>query len=279
MRRSILSSFALFSLLLLMACRNRSITYVTPNGYTVAATEKSQTLEWRMVPTSAPIESFEVSFQGPDPCGPNHPPLIGTRTSPAHCKVTVQGNSKTYVTYQYTIAIKLSGENNFDKGSGPPSTDRVVPCNNCRAIVSGPSPKPNPPSAPGGTSSLPGATLNANNRSQTSDDPGAVVLSCPDSTTIKVTPSNIGVPTSSGELIQFISWSVAADTSPDWTVTFDSSSPCREQGLTFSSTSGQDTCTLKSPLAKGTYTYTATGVQGCSQGGQGTIKIDAQSPR
>ena len=278
MRRSILSSFALFSLPLLVACRNRSITYVTPNGYTVAATEKGQTLEWRMVPTSARIESFEVSFQGPDPCGPNHPPLTGTRTSPAHCKVTVQGDSKTYVTYQYTIDIKLSGGNNFDKRSGPPSTDRVVPCNNCRATVPSPSPKPNPPSSPGDTSGLPDSTPNANNRSQTSDDPGAVVLSCQDSTTVQVTPANVVVPTSSGEVIQYITWSVTDNTSPAWTVTFDSTSPCQESGLTFSSTSDQNTCTLKSPPVEGTYPYTATGVQGCSPG-PGMITINRQGSR
>jgi hypothetical protein len=242
---------------------NTSVTYVTPLGSTFAATETGQVLEWQLIPTTANISFFYVSFVGADPCG-THDPLIGWQGHPASCTVTATAPSGSYILYQYLVEV-----NTPPSEKGGPHPSHVVPCNNCGGVVAGPvgsntlaaQPSPAPANLPAaGASFVPRAPT----ATPTVTIPGLIVISC-DSGKVSLDQPN----TSEAE----VTWQLASTLSPNWTVTFGGTSPCSEGKVLSSASGSPNTCEVPTGQKSGKYSYTVHVDQGCATDGQGTITV------
>ncbi|MDQ2925826.1 MAG: hypothetical protein M3R43_09760 [Acidobacteriota bacterium] len=225
---------------------NTSINYVTPLGYTLAATQTGQVLVWRLLPTNADVAYFTVDFPSvdADPCYP-HDPIVGWKGHDGQCKVTKKSEAESPVMYSYSTEMHMQDREHKDnKGGKGDIPFRFIPCYNCGGILgpaNPPQPNPNQPAAVGSTA--PPAGTRTPHARAAAVTPGVVQISCSDgSLNLDQSPVNGG----------YITWIADGTVDPSWTVKF-ATSPCGTDS-TFSAS--QNTCTVPAHQQPGTYSYT-----------------------
>jgi hypothetical protein len=255
LKRQIFAVVVCSLLLLVTGCRGKTTTVITAQGNTVQATQNGQILEWQLLPSSVNVKSFQVEFIGVDPCGTDHPALIGYPGKPVSCKVSADPSNGGYVFYQYNINVTVSGP----PGSGE-KPDHVISCNACGLMssYSGSVPNQSAPAVQPSTSLMQASSEGLPSK-ETGINP-VVVLDCVKGS-ITVTPSNWDSSP--------VQWYSGSSIQPDWSVTFDASSPCSPNNPPF--TSGNNTCTVSA--AAGTYKYTVKAGKCSSTPGSGTVTV------
>jgi hypothetical protein len=244
------------SLLAVMGCKGKTVTLVTAGGNPVQEAEDGQVLEWRILPSSVNVISFEVQFIGTNPCGANQGPIVGYPNKPAHCTVSAGSQTGGYVFYKYSVLVT---ESDSVRGDHP---TRVVPCTACGLVAGGGGSttdngsqvaRSSPSTANPGSESLAPPNVSVN---------PVVVLDCVDQR-VTVNPS--------GGDSSIVQWYSGGSIQPDWSVTFVASSPCAEQ-QPFNKTNNACTVSAATP---GTYNYTVTAGKCSSTPGQGTVTVTA----
>jgi hypothetical protein len=252
------------SLLAVIGCKGKTVTLITAQGNTVQAAQDGQVLEWRMLPSSIKIKSFEVQFLGANPCGANQPPIIGYPNKPAHCRVSTS-TPGGYVFYQYKLIVDQYDTNATAAGaSGREGKKgdfpfRVVSCGACGLLAGGST--SNDTSSE--QSSAPITKPESESSEASSKNMGGnpfVVLDCVQNNVTVTPPDWDSSP---------VQWYAGGSIQSDWSITFDSSSPCAEKPPF---NSGNNTCTTDA-ATPGKYSYTVHADK-CSQTpGAGTVTV------
>lgn len=253
------------SLLAVIGCKGKTVTLITAQGSTVQAAQDGQVLEWRILPSSVKIRYFEVKFIGANPCGADQPPIVGYPNKPAHCKVSASSKAGRYVLYQYNVVVHQYDPN--ATAPGDPSREgekgdfpfRVVSCPAC-GLMAGGSPSNDASSA---QPSVPMTNPESESSAPPSKKMGGnpfVVLDCVGNQVTVTPPDWDSSP---------IQWYPGGSIQPDWSATFDSSSPCTEKPPF---NSGNNTCTTDAAKT-GKYSYTVHADKCSRTPGAGTVTV------